>query len=568
MKKLKLDKTYCLDFECTSREPATPYMISFARLSELDYKKVVTIIYRDSYEKFMASTIEWIFKRPKGSVFFAHNLKYDISFILAYLFKHHRNEFTIRDQIIQPLTKSFVKLSIVFRGKEIVFRDSMPLFSAPLKKVLEAYTDDLEKGETPLFDYIHQVVIGEYEMKYSKIDVLGLGIALIKRLQYGLGSLTTASDAFKKFKEFVEIGKGSGAFATFYNPLPEDLERNMRGAYRGGFTYLNPKYAEQELHDIEVIDVNSMYPAQMYYKLLPYGEPRIVPNGEVKATTLHPLGIQKFSVDEAFIRDNYVPFLSKHNSFMASSVYESELTLEDSEEDKTFMLTLEEFELFKRSYDYTGMKLLGGYVFKARDDMFRDYIDHFWSLKCDSNETIKAIGKLFLNSLYGKFAEGYEKETINVDYDGRLTFEKGDVEIRECGYLPVGIFITSYARCFLLESIHTIGVDNFIYCDTDSIHHFRCEVDHHLELDPEKLGYWDKENELTRGYYIRAKRYIGEYIKNGETKLKIACAGIKKKDLSEQVTKFEDFKEGKMIKTIEFKQGVNGQHVRDKMIKI
>ncbi len=41
------------------------------------------------------------------------------------------------------------------------------------------------------------------------------------------------------------------------------------------------------------------------------------------------------------------------------------------------MLTLQEFELFKQSYHYQNLELLDGYLFKARDDRFTDYIDEF-----------------------------------------------------------------------------------------------------------------------------------------------------------------------------------------------
>lgn len=562
MRKFEPAKCYTFDFECTSREPAQVYLCAVARLSKLEMKHVK--VFRN-----IAETVDYIFSRGNKSKFYAHNLKYDISFVLCYLFQNFKGQFTVTNSIIQELTKSVVTMTIAFRGKEITFIDTLPIFSAPLKSVMAAFTD-MEKGETPLFDYIEDVKVTDYEIEYCKGDALGLAKAIIKRLEYGQGSLTTASDAFKTFKELVS-GKSAGRFERFYRPLPPEIDDIMRPAYRGGFTYLNPEHANTMLEGVHVIDVNSMYPAQMYHKMLPYGEPRIVEDGEVKPTTIYCLGIQMFSIDSCQLREGYAPFLSTANTLMHAAAYLSEITGDMPLDKRTFSMTMEEFSLFKRSYDVQGLKYHGGFLFKGRNDMFKPYIDKYWKLKSDKNPTIKTIGKLFLNSLYGKFAEGYNKSTFNVYYDEGLKYELQETEIRPCGYLPVGIFITAYARIFLLETINAIGIHNFIYTDTDSIHYFRRDNnDADIYMHDTELGAWDHENYFNRAYYIRAKRYCGEIVdeETGSVKLKIACAGIKTAALKEQVTRIEDFKSGRAIKTIEFKQGVNGQYVRDKYIKI
>lgn len=561
MRKFEPSKCYTFDFECTSREPAQVYLCAVARLSKLQMKHVKVL-------HTIGQTVDYIFSRGTGSKFYAHNLKYDISFVLCYLFQNHANEFEVTNSIVQEMTKSVVTMEIVFRGKRMTFIDTLPIFSAPLSKVMEAFTD-MKKGETPLFDYIEDVKVTDYEIEYCKADALGLAKAIIARMDYGKQSLTTASDAFKVFRETVN-GVSGGRFERFYRPLEPELDNIIRPAYRGGFTYLNPRHQKQMLKGVDVIDVNSMYPAQMYNRLLPHSEPRVIDDGEVNVTSVYPLGIQIFSVSSCKLNEGYAPFLSTSNTLLHAAAYLSEISEDLPLEKRTFSLTLEEFALFKRSYSYEGLRLSGGFIFKARKDMFRPYIDKYWKLKSDPNPTIKTIGKLFLNALYGKFAEGYEKKTFNVYYDEGLKYELAETEIRPCGYLPVGIFITSYARCFLLETIHSIGIDNFIYTDTDSIHYFkRDNNDESIHMHPSELGAWDHESHFERAYYIRAKRYCGEILtSDGEVKLKIACAGIKVNALKEQIQRIEDFKSGRPIKTIEFKQGINGQHVRDKVIKI
>lgn len=556
---MKLNKTYTFDFECTSREPAEVYMCSICRLDKTDYNKVITFLT-------IEDTIKYIFSRKDKSIFYAHNLKYDISFILAYLFKNYDDEFYISHQIISPLTKAFFEIKIIYNDNEICFRDSLCLFNAPLSKVLESYTD-LEKTETPIFDYKKDVRIDSYVLKYSKIDALGLALALKERLKFGNNALTTASGAYKEFKKITVDRFGLTNYNNFYPILDYEVQREMRKAYRGGFTFLNELYQNIIIENVKQIDVNSMYPAQLYFNYMPVGEPKII-EGEVKADSLYNLGIQKIILNNASVKNDKIPFLSNTNTFLATNVYRDVISEHEEEEDRTFYLTLQELELFKESYNYDKIKYCGGYLFKSRKDMFVQYIDKFWEMKSNKNPTIKSLGKLFLNSLYGKFAEGYEKDNLDISYNNKLTFTLTDTTIREVGYLPVGIFTTSYARCFLIKSIYNIGVENFIYCDTDSIHYINDPNLEKLEFHESELGKWGYKDTYIRAFYIRAKRYCGEVIKNGEKKLEIACAGIKKKDINEQVKKLEDFKIGKEIKTLEFKQGINGQYVRDKIIKI
>lgn len=188
-------------------------------------------------------------------------------------------------------------------------------------------------------------------------------------------------------------------------------------------------------------------------------------------------------------------------------------------------------------------------------------------MKNDSHPVIKALGKLFLNSPYGKFAEGQIKNRWKIQYENKMIFKKDGEEVVECGYLPVGIFITSYARVFLLESINKIGMENFVYCDTDSIH-FKGDIPDNLEMDDYEMGKWKVENHFKRAYYIRAKRYCGEYYEGDELKLKIACAGIKKVDLYNQIKSVDDFRRGVMVKTFRFRYGKNGKFTEQCEIRI
>lgn len=557
---------YVFDFENTSIEPNHVYMMSLCSI-DATCPEDVTLVYDHSHKNHhqtIAKAVDTLFSLKNNSILYAHNLSHDISFILCYLFKYKRDRFTITNSVIMPLTKSYLQIEIVYNGKKLEFRDSFILFSAQLSDVLKAYTD-LEKTETPLFDYVEDVIIDSYVVKYSKIDVYGLAIALKKRLEIGNNKLTTASGAMSTFKELVNK-KLSNNFDNLFKPLIPELDKVIRKAYRGGYTFLNPQYKEKKLHDVNVIDVNSMYPSQMKNKVLPYGEPYYI-EGKVETNALYKLGIQKIDFDSCVIKEGYVPFISVTNSFTAVNNYE--VIIEESRpiEHRTLTLTIEELELFIESYEIRGLRYIDGYVFQGRIGYFDEYIEKFWQMKLSSNPVIKALGKLFLNALYGKFAEGIEKLNFNIDYDDLkgLTYNTADIEIKPCGYLPMGIFITSYSRLYLIETINHIGIDNFVYCDTDSIHYINNPSLDGLDIHPSRLGAWDYEGHYTDGYYIRAKKYC---LKQDDGKLKIACAGIKHKDLYREITDIDMFRSGRKINSEKFRNGVNGKHTEQVTIQI
>lgn len=110
-------------------------------------------------------------------------------------------------------------------------------------------------------------------------------------------------------------------------------------------------------------------------------------------------------------------------------------------------------------------------------------------------------------------------------------------------YLPMGAFITAYAREKTIRtsqsikdySINKYGKDLYIYSDTDSIH---CllpieELKEFCQIDDIKLGAWKHEGTFTKAKFIRQKCYLEE-IKNN---IEITCAGMPK-----QCYKYVDWK--------------------------
>lgn len=115
------------------------------------------------------------------------------------------------------------------------------------------------------------------------------------------------------------------------------------------------------------------------------------------------------------------------------------------------------------------------------------------------------MAKLMLNSLYGKFATSLEAAS-KIPYlgdDDIVHYTITPKEEKKGLYIPIGAFITSYAREKTIRtsqsikdySIKTYGIDKYIYSDTDSIHTTLSidELQRFCLIDDYKLGYWANE---------------------------------------------------------------------------
>ena len=87
-------------------------------------------------------------------------------------------------------------------------------------------------------------------------------------------------------------------------------------------------------------------------------------------------------------------------------------------------------------------------------------------------------------------------------------------------YMPMAIAITSWAHKIIDDAIMEVGYENFIYCDTDSVHTF---VDLPADMvDNKELGKFKLEGTEEISKYVRQKTYI--YKQDGEWE--ITCSGM------------------------------------------
>ena len=118
--------------------------------------------------------------------------------------------------------------------------------------------------------------------------------------------------------------------------------------------------------------------------------------------------------------------------------------------------------------------------------------------------------------------------------DNIVHYELSEKGIKDGVYLPMGCFITSYARDKTIRtsqkikdySIQKYGKDLYYYSDTDSIHTGLSieELKQFCDIDPVRLGAWKHEGNFKKAKFIRQKCYLEEI----ENEIKITCAGMPK----------------------------------------
>jgi hypothetical protein len=540
-------KKYSCDFETTTDpNDCRVWAYGWMEIGNKNNYKIGNSLY-----EFM----EWC-EKEKADLYF-HNLRFDGEFIINYLLKQgyvysdsgHAGTF---HTIISSMGQWYM-IDICYgytkpkKGKpkklHTKIYDSLKKLPFPVKKIAKDFKLTIEKGDIDYHSYRpigH--IITDKEYKYIKNDIEIIADALEIQFNQGLTSMTNGSDSLKGFKTMIP----KEMFERLFPVLSLEMDKNIRYAYRGGFTWLNEKYANKLLGKGIVFDVNSLYPAQMYDRPLPIGQP-VYFEGKYVEDENHPLYIQHIRC-EFSIKENRIPTIQiKKNLLFRQNEY---LKNSDGEIVDLYVTNID-LELIQEHYRLYDLEFLEGWKFRQSVGVFRAFIDKWMHIKTHSDGAIKALAKLMLNSLYGKFGSNPD---VTGKYpflkeDGSCGFRLGDEEFKDPIYIPMGVFITSWARYTCITTAQKC-YDRIVYCDTDSIHLIGDEIPEAIEdiVDPDKLGYWKYEYTFERAKFVRQKTYVEEVKKKdketGEEKLvlEVRCAGMPEK-VKEKVT-LDNFKVG------------------------
>lgn len=502
----------------------------------------------------------------KTTLYF-HNLKFDGEFILVWLFENGFKYVEDRKKLTSRTFTALISDTGLFYSLEICWfkrgdvnnttkiYDSLKVLPMKVEEIAKSFDLPIRKL---VIDYDKHRPVG-YELTEEEIDYLRndceiVGRALNLLHSQGLKQITQGSNALHDYKKIV----GKDNFNRWF-PIP-DYDYDIRKSYKGGFTYLNPKYKGKDVGKGIVLDVNSLYPSVMYYKPLPYGRGKKF-EGKYQKDDLYNLYTQTL-VCNFELKEGYLPTiqLKNHSSFCPTEYLES-----SEGEDITLTLTNIDLELFFEHYNVYNVEYLGGWKFKSTTGLFKDYIDKWVEVKnkatVEGNKGLRQLAKLMLNALYGKFALNPKvRSKIPVYTDGKIKYALGKQETRDPIYIPVGTFITSWARYITISSAQKV-YPHFIYADTDSLHldidlpdelfymnekdfnnltSFDLEKYHikeleNLKIHPTELGLWKLEKKFIRARFLRQKSYVEESIASntfvmgdlyGSTNFDITCAGM------------------------------------------
>lgn len=332
----------------------------------------------------------------------------------------------------------------------------------------------------------------------------------------------------------------------------------MRKFYSGGFTQFNPLYHNKVFNKNGFsIDINSSYPWAMTQPL-PYGELLEEIPKNTKNYLTYCVVRMSYKIKSKFI--NFICLKNKTDKRVRYSMHGS----------GEFYFLLEELEFYKKIYDIEITEI--NYLYARCFTFLKPFIDEYYHLKSEADANgqaaLKTTYKLLLNSLYGSFAKKamypmgiwmekrfYDKlkeQELDGLYDEKnkkwipKTFKQSNIpnmdlfcvemekeeKPKSFPNMLIGATITAYSRLKLLNAIFEIGIDKFVYCDTDSIFCLgkKENLPSSIKLDDYELGAWKVEFEFNKGKILGAKRYVFE---NENHKTKSATSGIKLKKLSE-----------------------------------
>lgn len=348
------------------------------------------------------------------------------------------------------------------------------------------------------------------------------------------------------------------------------IEEFVRKGYFGGCV----RVFEKKIENGYYYDINSIYPT-LILKPLPVGNPVFCSKVDLSFEETHPeyfFGFVRADVtapNVKILKNTVLPYkldngILDYPRGNFSGVWFSE-------------------EL--RNAMKLGYKIepLYGFSFQKQDNVFKDYINHFYDIKRNTKDPVERfLSKLILNSLYGKWAffeknittvwvDKHEAEKLDKEYNvnkiiklnNNLFYVKYSVNNHSIlsssnistyvngnakefvinkkntpTAVNISAAITSYARIEISKYFNLID-NTCIYTDTDSVVLQNKLPD---EIIGKDLGQIKLEHEVKEGMFERNKLY---YILTSEGKEIIKSSGVDSKTL--KAKDFRDILQGKDV---------------------
>lgn len=347
-------KKYVSDFETTTKEDDC--RVWAYGCMEIGNKKNLKI--GTKIEDFM----DWC-KKEKCDIYF-HNLKFDGSFIVNWLL---HNGYTHSDDGL-PMTFNtiisnmgqwyMIDICYGYKGKKKLHTkiyDSLKKLPFSVDVIGKAFNLGSNKVEVDPEFYTrernenHEITEEEYLYIYSDLEVMADALEI--QFNQGLKAMTSGSDSLKGYKDVI----GTKTFEKLFPILSLEDNEEIRWCYRGGFTWLNERYANKDIGGGIVFDVNSLYPSQMYYQPLPFGKP-IKFNGKYVEDEDYPLYTQHIRC-EFILKEGYIPTIQLKNQGLMFK--QNEYLKSSKGETVDLYLTNIDLKLIEEHYDLYDVEYVG-----------------------------------------------------------------------------------------------------------------------------------------------------------------------------------------------------------------
>lgn len=459
---------------------------------------------------------EYIQTLPKNSIVYFHNLKYDGQFILSYILQNNWTQVISNKKMKNKTFCALVSEIGVWYSIQLQFKDTNILIYDSLKKL--PFTVDIiakQLGFSELKGHIdykayraEDGILSDEDKDYIRRDVEIVAKAIHDVcFSKDMYKMTIGADCMNFYKSMTPN------FEKMFPKLLPDVDYKCRQAYKGGYCYVNPKIARKLLKkNGSTYDYNSMYPSVMHSQLgcyYPIGIPDYYVGEYIKSSE-YPLFIQHFKCMFK-LKKGYVPTVQIKNN----NRYQENEYLEEVQETIELYMTNVDFEIFFEHYEVFDYDPIDGFQFHAWKGMFDKYIDYWYKYKEEAtikkDKVGRMVAKLMLNNLYGKFATSTDSTTQQFYFEDDVVKHTNNYDEKDGVYVPVGAFITAYARKELITAIQA-NFEVFCYCDTDSIHILADDAKN-IKVHDSALGYWKKESTWTMAKFIRQKTYA-EFINN------------------------------------------------------
>jgi hypothetical protein len=468
---------------------------------------------------------------PKNHVLvFAHNAAYDYALLSMDTYLSSRG-FTVDAHI---LDSAFIVRShkvYNWRNTNFTFASTTNFYQLSLEKLGEIFGDC--KLAKPDFRSVSDSNLMAYCKQDTKalVNLVKQHISFVKTNDLGNFKLTIAGQAFGAFRHRFMSEK------ILVHTYPDILDLEMQ-SYRGGRCEV---FKMGKHRNIYKLDINSMYP----YVMKSFDYPvRLLSNGLVKESFPEDIlcsGVHVLANCNLTLREPAIAIKRDKLLFPIGKI--------------TQTLTDPEIHYLLEHPEVGHIDSVNHWVSYEKASLFRQYVDYFYSIKQNAeNEAQKTMAKMFLNSLYGKFAQhSFEKLDLvtNTNTLSRIHEDMNDADTNTMDYMTkddtqrfkrlgkdiyriyestdvlaydscpiIASTVTAYARCYLFDIMRKAGLENVLYCDTDSVFLTKDGYESIRSLvSPTELGKL-KVEEIGDCEIFGAKNYTF----NGDIKLK----GVKK----------------------------------------